>query len=92
MASTIEVFLAGLALLINTVVVFTMIFINFVFWGPFLSAIEQVNAMVGGGPLSIGEFTFLFPFIFAVTFIMWIVCIIAFIVVIGRRTVYDDIQ
>jgi hypothetical protein len=90
MASTIEVFLAGLALLINTVVVFIMIFVNAVFWGPFVKVLDQLNAAIGG-PLKLDEFTYIFPYIFAVVVIMWVICIIAFIIVIGRRTVYDDI-
>ena len=91
MASTIEVFLAGLALMINTVVVFILIVVNALFWGPFVKIMDQLNAAIGG-PLQMSEFTYLFPYIFAVVVIMWIICVIAFVVVIGRRTVYDDIE
>jgi cellobiose-specific phosphotransferase system component IIC len=91
MASTIEVFLAGLALMITTVVVFIMIFVNAMFWGPFVKVLDQLNAVIGG-PLKLDEFSYIFPFIFTVIVIMWIISIIAFVIVIGRRTVYDDIQ
>ena len=91
MASTIEVFLAGLALIINTIAILVMYFVNNAFLGPFVDAIDKISASIGG-PLSIGDFTYLFPYIFFLLLAFEIICGIAFIVVIGRRTVYDDIE
>jgi hypothetical protein len=91
MASTIEVFLAGLALIINTFIIFVLLFVNAAFLGPFVSAIDHISGTIGG-PLSIGDFTYLFPFMIFVLGVFEVICVIAFIVVIGRRTVYDDIE
>lgn len=89
MASTIEVFLAGLALIINTIAIFVMYFVNNAFLGPFVEAIDDLNAKIGG-PLQIGEFTYLFPYVFGVLLIFEIIIIVAFIIVVGRRTYYED--
>jgi len=91
MASTIEVFLAGLALTINTIAIMMLYFAINSFLGPYTAALEHINAIIGG-PLKMGEFTYLYPYIFAVLLIFEIIMIIAFIVVVGRRTVYEDIQ
>ncbi len=91
MASTIEVFLAGLALMINTILIFIMYFVNAAFLGPFVTAIDKLNTQIGG-PLKIGEFTYIMPYVFIFLLISEVVLIIAFLVVIGRRTVYDDMQ
>lgn len=90
MASSIEVFLAWLALIINTMLIFIMYFVNNAFLGPFVSAIDQISGKIGG-PLSIGEFTYIFPSIFGLLLIFEIVIIIAFIIVVGRRTTYEEV-
>jgi hypothetical protein len=91
MATTIEIFLAGLALIINTIAIFVLYFVNNASLGPFIKALEAVSKQIGG-PLSLGDFTYLFPFIFWLLLIFEVICIIAFVVVAGRRTVYDDLQ
>lgn len=89
MASSIEVFLAWLALIINTMLIFTMYLVNNVFLGPFVKAIEELNAKIGG-PLAIGDYTYLFPYIFGLLLLFEIIIIVAFVVVIGRRTTYEE--
>ena len=88
MASTIEIFLAGIALMINTIALMIMYFVTNVFYGPFVKVLDGVSASIGG-PLQIGEYTWIFPYIFALRLIMEIICIVAFIVVSGRRVTYD---
>lgn len=89
MASTIEVFLAGLALIINTIAIFVLYFINSAFLGPFVTAIDNLNTLIGG-PLQIGEYTYLIPYIFGLLLVFEVIIIVAFIIVIGRRTYYED--
>jgi len=65
-------------------------FVTNSFLGPFVVAIDKLAAVIGG-PLQLGMFTWMFPYIPALLLIFEIVLIIAFVVVIGRRTVYDDV-
>ena len=91
MASTIEVFLAGLALTINTIAIMMLYFAINAFFGPYTAAVEHLAAIIGG-PLKLGEYTYLYPYMFAVLLFFEIICIIAFIIVVGRRTTYEDAE
>jgi hypothetical protein len=89
MASTVEVFLAGLALVINTVIIIILYFVCNAFLGPFVHAME--NVVTGANQvIPIGPFTWIFGFVFSLLLIFEIILVIAFIAVVGRRTVYDE--
>ena len=88
MATTMEMFLAGLALVINTFVIGLMYFLGNVILAPFLSAMEQyVNS---SQPIPMWAMTYIIPAIWALLIIMEIVIVIAFFVVVGRRVTVDD--
>ena len=88
MATTMEMFLASLALIINTFVIGLMYFLGNVILAPFLNAMEQyVNAEQ---VIPMWDMTYIIPSIWGLLLIMEIIIIIAFFVVIGRRVTIDD--
>ena len=89
MASTTEMFLAGLALIVNTVVIFILYYVCSIFLGPFVQAITKLS-FASSGPLTLGSLTYIVEFVFALLLIFEIILVIAFIVVVGRRTTYDE--
>jgi hypothetical protein len=86
MASTVEMFVAGTALIVNTIIIIVMYFINNAVLGPFLDAVSKLG-MKQVFPMS--DMTWVFPYIFAMLLIFEIIIIIAFFAVLARRAGYE---
>ena len=90
MASTLEMFVAGIALMVNTIAILALYFIGDVILAPIVKWAEETNVTQTSAIVPIGDMTYIFPGIWGLLLIMEIICIISFAVVIGRRTQYDD--
>ena len=88
MATTVEMFMAGLALSVNTFVILVLFFLGNVVLGPVIYRLEQL--VTGPQVIPMWDMTYIIPSIWAILIIMEIICIIAFFVVSARRTVIDD--
>jgi hypothetical protein len=88
MATSIEMFMAGLALIINTLAILTLYFVGDLIMGPLINAIPSF--MIGPETIHMWDITYIFPFIWAVLLCMEVIILIAFAVVAARRTVVDD--
>ena len=88
MATTIEMYLAGLVLATNTFVILVLFFLGNVVIGPVIYRLEQI--VTGPQTIPMWDMTYILPSIWAILIIMEIICIIAFFVVAARRTVIDD--
>lgn len=88
MATTIEMYLAGLALIINTFVIGLMFFLGNTILAPFLDAMGKYVDSSQAIPM--WDITYIIPAIWGLLGIMEIVILIAFFVVLARRTVVDD--
>ena len=88
MATTTEMFLAGLALIINTFVIGLMYFLGNVILAPILDAFGKYVDSSQAIPM--WDMTYIIPAIWGILLIMEIIIIIAFFVVVGRRTVVDE--
>jgi hypothetical protein len=88
MATTLEMFIAILALIVNTLVILIMFFLGNVILGPIIYRLEQI--VIGPQVIPMTDMTYLIPSIWAILIIMEIICIISFAVVSARRTVIDD--
>jgi len=88
MATTIEMYLAGLVLATNTFVLIVLFFLGNVVIGPVIYRLEQI--VTGPQTIPMWDMTYIIPSIWAILIIMEIICIIAFFVVAARRTIIDD--
>jgi len=88
MATTIEMYLAGLVLATNTFVILVLFFLGNVVIGPVIYRLEQI--VTGPQTIPMWDMTYIIPSIWAILIIMEIICIIAFFVVAARRTIIDD--
>lgn len=88
MASTIEMFLAGLALIINTFIIALMYFLGNLILAPFLDAMAKYISPNQAIPM--WDMTYIIPAIWGILLIMEIIIVISFFVVISRRVVVDD--
>ena len=88
MATTIEMYIAGLVLATNTFVILVLFFLGNVVIGPVIYRLEQI--VTGPQAIPMWDMTYIIPAIWAILIIMEIICIIAFFVVAARRTVIDD--
>lgn len=88
MASTLTMFLATLALVINTFVIGLMYFLGNVILGPILDAFGRYVDQSQTIPM--WDITYIIPAIWAILIIMEIIIIIAFVIVIGRTTDVED--
>jgi hypothetical protein len=88
MATTIEMFIAGLALAVNTFVILTLFFLGNIILAPIIYRLEQV--VTGPQVIPMWDMSYIIPSIWAILIIMEIICIIAFFIVSARRTVIDD--
>jgi hypothetical protein len=88
MATTLEMFLASLALIINTFIIGLMYFLGNAILSPFLDAVGKYVDSSQAIPM--WDMTYIIPAIWGILLIMEIIIIIAFFVVIARRTVVDD--
>ena len=88
MATTLEMYIAGLALIVNSLVILIMFFLGNVMLGPIIYRLEQL--VTGPQVIPMTDMTYLIPSIWAILIIMEIICIAAFFIVSARRTVIDD--
>lgn len=90
MASSLEMFMAGLALAVNTFVILVMFFLGNIMLAPIINRLEQL--ITGPQAIPMWDMTYIMPAIWAILLIMEIVIIIAFVVVAGRRVTVDDFE
>ena len=88
MATTTEMFIAGLALVTNTLVILIMFFLGNVVVAPILNRLEQI--VTGPQTIPLWDMTYIIPSIWAILIIMEIICIISFGIVSARRVGVDD--
>lgn len=88
MATTLEMFIAGIALTVNTFVILILFFLGNVVLGPIIYRLEQI--VTGPQVIPMTDMSYIIPSIWAILICMEIICIIAFAVVSARRTVIDD--
>jgi hypothetical protein len=88
MATTLEMYMAGLALAVNTFTILVLFFLGNVVIAPIIYRLEQL--VVGPQTIPMWDLTYLIPSIWAILIIMEIITIIAFFIVSARRTVIDD--
>lgn len=89
MATTMEKFVATTALAINTFAILVMYFISNSILGPLIDIIDRLSSNYPQVfPMS--DTTYLIGSIWTILFLFEIMCVIGFVVVIGRRTVVDD--
>ena len=84
MASAIEMFLAGLALLVITITNLTMWFVYDVVWGPVLKFAGEYFA-ANPSPLNLADISYIPGAILGFLLILQVIAIIAFVAVIFRR-------
>ena len=89
MASTLSMFLAGIALIVNTMVILILYFVSNAFLAPLLNTMMSI--VKGPQAIPIGQFTYLFPFLYGILLVFEVILIIAFFVVVGRRETIDDL-
>jgi hypothetical protein len=89
MARTMEMFIAGTALIVDLVTIMLMYFVQNAILGPLTDIVER---MVGTYPqiFPISDMTYVIQGIWVFLILFAIVCVIAFVVVAGRTTVVDD--
>jgi len=88
MATTLEMFLASLALIINTFIIGLMYFLGNLILSPIMDAFGKY--VTGPQAIPMWDMTYIIPAIWGILLIMEIIIIISFVVVIGRRVTYDD--
>lgn len=88
MATTLEMWLSGLALICNSFVILVMFFVGEVVLSPIIGALE--GFITGPQPVPMSDISYLIPSIWAILIIMEIVCVISFLVTSARRSTVDD--
>lgn len=88
MASAVEMFLASLALIINTFIIGLMYFLGNLILAPFLDSIAKFVSPTQAIPM--WDMTYIIPATWGILLIMEIIIVIGFFVVISRRVVVDD--
>lgn len=89
MATTLEMFLAGIALIINTLAILLMYFVGNTIIAPIVNLVSKMMPS-GTQNIPVWETTYLMPFIWALLMIFEVIILISFAVVAARRTVIDD--
>ena len=89
MATTVQMFLVLIALVINTAIIGMLYFVSNVVLAPLFSALEKIIP-AGQQAIPISQSTYIIPAIWAILLAMEIIIIIAGFVVIGRSSVIDD--
>jgi hypothetical protein len=83
MASTISVYIAGLALAVNSMLIGIMLFVGQVVLAPIIGVLTKF--VTGNQAIPMSDVQFLFPSIWAILIIMEIVCAFSFVVVAFRK-------
>ena len=88
MASTISVYIAGLALLVNSMVITIFAFLGNIILAPIISALEKL--VVGTQYVHMSDVSYLIPSIWMILICMEIVTLISFFVVLARKETPED--
>lgn len=90
MASTLQMFTAGIILMVSTMLLIIMAFFVNAILSPILSIVGQI---MGPGPLLLSDVSYLIPAIWIILILFEIASIISFIIVVARRNEvgYDEI-
>jgi hypothetical protein len=88
MASSYEMFLATVALLVNTFIMACMYFVGNVIVAPIVDWAGKT--ITGPTAVPLWDSTYIQPFIWAFLLILEVVCVISFFIVTGRRQIIDD--
>ena len=88
MATTVEMFLSGLALIINTFIIGLLYFLGNAILSPILNAFGKY--ITGPQPVPMWDMTYIIPSMWGLLLIMEVIFVITFFVVIGRRVTVDD--
>ena len=88
MASSFEMFLGIIGLLVNTFVIFLMYFVGNTIIAPIVN--WAGTAVTGPQSVPLWDVTYVIPTIWGLLLALEIVIIISFFIVVGRRQVIDD--
>ncbi len=88
MASTLQMYLAGLALIVNTFTIALMYFLGNVIMAPILTGLGKF--ITGPQAIPMYDISFIIAAIWAILLIMEIIIIVSFFVVVGRRVTVED--
>lgn len=88
MATTLQQFIAIVALIVNTFVILIMVFLGNVVVAPIIYRLEQI--VTGPQTIPMWDMSYIVPSILAILIIDEIVIIIAYAIVSARTTVIDD--
>ncbi len=88
MATTLEMYVASIALVTNSMVILILFFLGNIILAPIVNQLERI--VTGPQAIPMWDMSYIIPSIWSILIIMEIVCIIAFFVVSARRTVIDD--
>lgn len=88
MATTVELFVASVALAVNSFVLIVMTFLGNLILAPIIGALEKI--ILGPQVVPMTDMGYIIPAIWAIILIMEIVCIIAFLAVVARRNTVED--
>jgi hypothetical protein len=89
MASTLEMFMAIIALIVNTFIILVMYFVGNVTLAPIFN--WAANATTSAQIVPMYDISYIPSSIFGLLLIFEVVIIISFFVVAGRRVQYDDL-
>ena len=88
MASSFEMFLAILALVVNTFVIILLYFVGNMILAPIIN--WAGTAITGPQVVPLWDTTWIVPTIWAILLTLEVVIVISFFIVVGRRQVIDD--
>ena len=88
MATTMEMFLTSLALIVNTFIIGLMYFLGNLILAPIIDAFGRYVDTTQAIPM--WDMTYIIPAIWGLLLIMEVIIIVSFFVVISRRVVVDD--
>jgi hypothetical protein len=88
MASSFEMFLAIIALIVNTFVIILMYFVGGMIIAPIVN--WAGTAITGPQAVPLWDMTYIIPSIWGLLLALEVVIIISFFIVVGRRQVIDD--
>jgi len=88
MATTLQMYIAGLALIVNTFTIALMYFLGNVILAPILNGLGKY--ITGNQTIPMYDIGFIMPAIWAILLIMEIIIVVSFLVVVGRRVTVED--
>lgn len=88
MATTIELLISSIALVVNSFIILVFFFLGNLILAPIIGAFEK--AVLGPQTIPMSDMTYIIPYIWAILLLMEIVCIISFLIVVARRNTVED--